>query len=158
MVTGSFNGANDFGFRLQGLIPLWIIIFIVYKHTQNIYQTLGIVTLPLLLHSATIVEFSLWNTAGTVFFIDRITKISKEDLIIDAILVTIFTLIRQPSIILGLFIVYKLMKNKQLLRFSILLELLLIVSPAIIFVLASFLVVIQQSIIALYGTNLEIIF
>ena len=85
MVTGSFNGANDFGFRLQGLIPLWIIIFIVYKHTQNIYQTLGIVTLPLLLHSATIVEFSLWNTAGTVFFIDRITKISKEDLIFDAI-------------------------------------------------------------------------
>ena len=75
---------------------------------------------------------------GTVFFMDRITKISKEDVIIDAILVTIFTLIRQPSIILVFFIVYKLSKNKQLLKFSIYFELLLIISPAIIFVLASF--------------------
>lgn len=53
MVTGSLGAATDFGFRLQGMIPLGIIIFIVYKNTKNVYQTLGIVTLPLLLHSAT---------------------------------------------------------------------------------------------------------
>ena len=84
MVTGSLGAATDFGFRLQGMIPLGIIIFIVYKHTQNINQTLGIVTLPLLLHSATIVEFSLWNTAGTIFFVDRISKLTKEDALLQA--------------------------------------------------------------------------
>jgi hypothetical protein len=137
MVTGSLGAASDFGFRLQGLIPLGIIIFIVYKHTKIVPQTLGIVTLPLLLHSATIVEFSIWNTAGTVLFLDRISKLSKEDIIFDAMLVTIFTLIRQPAIVLGLFLVYKLLRNKELIQIRLLLELLLIVSPALIFVLAS---------------------
>ena len=36
MVTGSLNGANDFGFRLQGLIPLGL-LYLLFTSIHKIY-------------------------------------------------------------------------------------------------------------------------
>ena len=135
-VLGTLGWGEPFAFRLQGLIPLGLITYFVYSYSKSILISLAILTLPLLLHSSTIIEFSLWYTAGTVLFISRIEKTTRGDILLDAILVTLFTLIRQPSIALFLFILYKLQVNRDV-GFRYILKVALLLAPAFLFVISS---------------------
>ena len=137
-VTGTLGFLTNPGFRFQGIIPLLLIAGILHNKTQSYIKTAALVSIPLLLHTSTIIEYSIWYVAGSFLLLNRLDKTQETDIIIDMMLVVLFALIRQPAILLSLFVIYKiifLQQEKLNLRFVILLFVLVL--PAILFILGS---------------------
>ncbi|MDC0235087.1 hypothetical protein OAK09_01950 [Candidatus Marinimicrobia bacterium] len=136
--TGTLGFLTTIGFRLQGIIPLLLITGTLYNKTQSYLKTAALVSIPLLLHTSTIVEYSIWYMAGSFLFLNRLDKTQDKDIIIDMMLVVLFALIRPPSILLLLFVIYKiifLQQKKLNLRFIALLFVLIL--PAVLFIIGS---------------------
>jgi len=136
--TGTLGFLTTTSFRLQGIIPLLLITGTLYNRTQSYLKTAALVSIPLLLHTSTIIEYSIWYTAGSFLFLNRLDKTEEKDIIIDMMLVVLFALIRLPAIMLLLFVIYKiifLQQKKLNLRFIALLFMLIL--PAFLFILGS---------------------
>ena len=139
-ITSTLGFFTDFSFRFQGVVPLFFISLLVYKKTKSILSTLTIISFPLLLHSSAIIEFSIWNLLCGLILIYRLDKREEEDLYIDSMIITIFCLIRQPSIALVFFIVYKLYTHNNIkLLFKSLFPSLIVIMPSLVFILSSIL-------------------
>ena len=136
--TGSLGLLTNMGFRLQGILPLLLISGILYTKTESYLKTIAIISIPLLLHTSTIIEYSIWYTAGSFLFLNRLDKNEKNDIFVDTILAVLFTLIRQPAILLFLFVVYKIIFLRQKrLDFYFISCLFILILPAIIFLIGS---------------------
>ena len=137
-ITGTLGGFSTFGFRAQGFVALLILARLLFNQNNSILLTLTISSLPLLLHTSTIVEFSIWYILGSVLMILRINKVEQKDIIKDALIITIFVFLRQTSVCLIFFILYKILfLRKKCLNLKLMYTLIFTLLPPILFVFFS---------------------
>lgn len=128
MVLLGSLGLNSIVFRLQGLIPLLILIYWALStpsdNKQRMIFLAFVFTIPVLFFNTFLVEFSIWTFAIlTIFFITivKAPRLSEKQIITFAIAFTLVSLVRQTAAFgLVLLVLYCLLTKNTAIIFKLL--------------------------------------